>query len=156
MDTSEFLDVTAPSDLIWALEPIAPPPGFGACADYHPERFDSRRRQQAAFDGEAYDEGDYATARALCQCCPILEMCGQYADMSRDHYSFLAGITAQERAAKWVKHTEILKRRVQVERLIDLAAPTSVVAELVGRDPSLIRGDLRIIRHRIDSVNSMG
>ncbi|MEV6363201.1 WhiB family transcriptional regulator [Nocardia asteroides] len=152
MDTRQFIDATAPCDLIWALEPIAPPPGAGSCATHHTERFDSRQRQQAAFDGEPHHDSDYAHTRAICQSCPILKMCGQYADTSLDDHGFLAGRTAPERAAKRVKHTEIAKRRIQVQRLTDLAAPTSVVAELMSRDPSLIRGDLRTMRRRTQSL----
>jgi hypothetical protein len=37
------------------------------------------------------------------------------------------------------------RRRLQVAALRELGAPTRVIAELVGRDPSLIRGDLRAI-----------
>jgi hypothetical protein len=37
------------------------------------------------------------------------------------------------------------KRRLQVAALRELGAPTSIIADLVGRDPSLIRGDIRAI-----------
>jgi len=58
---------------------------------------------------------------------------------------FLAGWTAAERSTRRTKKAEIAKRRRQVRELHRLGAPTSVIADLVGRDPSLIRGDLRAL-----------
>ena len=150
MDTNEFVDMTAPETLYVALEPIVPPAGTGACATHDPERFTSHHRQQAAFDGEPVDPAvDYPAARAICLDCPMLAACRRYADDSRDEHTFLAGLTADQRSARHLKKTEMAKRRRQVSALRALGAPTSVIADLVSRDPSLIRGDIRALeRHR--------
>lgn len=146
MFTNDFIDMTAADALFMAIEPITPPPGMGACATHDPLRFDTSRRQQAAFDGEPVEEeADYLSARAICADCPLLDACRRYAADSRDPYSFLAGLTAKQRSTEWNKQTEIAKRRLQVKALRALGAPTPVIAELVDRDPSLIRSDLRAI-----------
>ena len=148
MDTHEFCMTVAPEILYLALEPVTPPDGAdGACATHNPALFETPRRQQLAFDGEALDPGrDYPAARAMCMACPLLEACREYADDSREEHTFLAGMTPVERSSRHTKKTEITKRRRQVQELHRLEAPTSVIAELVGRDPSLIRGDLRALQ----------
>ncbi len=146
MDTSEFIEVTAPEALYLALEPVRPPGGPAACATHDRERFRSPRRQQAAFDGDPVDQiADYSAARAICLGCPILAACRRYAEQSCDEYTFLGGLSPEQRRAGRNKKTEIAKRRLQVSALRDLGAPTQVIAELVGRDPSLVRGDLRAL-----------
>ena len=150
MDIHEFCTTTAPEVLYLALEPVTPPVGVGACATHDPALFETRRRQQLAFDGEALDpERDYTAARTMCVACPLLSACRKYADDSRDEHTFLAGMTPTERSSRRTKKTEITKRRRQVQELHRLGASTSVIAELVGRDPSLIRGDLRAIQQQI-------
>ncbi len=147
MDTHEFCTRTAPQILYLALEPITPPDGTGACATHDPALFETRQRQQLAFDGEALDpERDYPAARAMCMACPLLEACRRYADDSHEDHTFLAGMTSAERFARRTKKSEIIKRRRQVQELQRLGASTSVIAELVERDPSLVRGDLRALR----------
>ena len=150
MDTHEFCKTTAPEILYLALEPVTPPVGTGACATHEPTLFETRQRQQRAFDGEALDpEQDYPAARAMCMACPLLDACRKYADDSREEYTFLAGMTPAERSSRRTKKTEITKRRRQVQELYRLGASTSVIAELVERDPSLIRGDLRALEQKI-------
>lgn len=150
MDTHEFCTTTAPEILYLALEPITPPAGVGACATYDPALFETRRRQQLAFDGEALDpERDYPAARAMCMACPRLNACRKYADDSREEHTFLAGMTPAERFSRRTKKTEITKRRRQVQELHRLGASTSIIAGLVERDPSLIRGDLRALQQQI-------
>lgn len=55
-------------------------------------------------------------------------------------------MTASERRRLFSKRTEVAKRRRQVEALHRIGAPTQVIAELLGRDPSLIRRDLKALR----------
>ena len=149
MDTNEFIDATSPEILYGALEPITPPAGTAACATHHPERFVSPQRQQAAFDGDPVDPAvDYRAARVICLDCPLLAACRRYADDSREEHTFIAGLSADQRAAHRRKKTEMTKRRLQASALRALGAPTLVIAELVGRDPSLIRGDLRAVEQR--------
>jgi len=146
VDTSEFIDVTAPEALYLALEPVRPPSGPAACATHDPGRFPSPKRQQAAFDGDPVDQiADYRAARAICLGCPILAACRRYAEESCEEYTFLGGLSPEQRRASRSKKNEIAKRRLQVIALRDLGAPTQVIAELVGRDPSLVRGDLRAV-----------
>ncbi len=146
MNTNEFIDATAPEVLYRALEPVTPPAGTAACATHAPEHFVSPQRQQAAFDGDPVDPAvDYQAARMICFGCPLLAACRRYADASGDERTFLAGLSADQRSARHRKKTEMAKRRLQVAALRELGAPTGVIAELVGRDPSLIRGDLRAI-----------
>jgi hypothetical protein len=154
MNTNDFVDATAADDLYVALEPFAPPRGTtGACAEHVPARFDSLRRQQLTFDGDPVDaEADYPAARAICLECPMLDACRRYANNSRDRYTFLAGLTGEQRAAQRTKRSEIVKRRLQAMRLDELGAPTAVIAELVGRDQSLIRHDLRAVRRQVRSA----
>lgn len=154
MNTDDFVDTTAADDLYMALEPFAPPNDTtGACAEHDSARFDSPRRQQLAFDGDPVDpEIDYPAARAICLDCPILEACRRYANDSRDWYTFLAGLTAEQRATQRTKRAEIAKRRLQVKKLDRLGAPTAIIAELVGRDQSLVRNDLRAIRSHAPSA----
>jgi hypothetical protein len=151
VDTHEFCTTVAPEILYLALEPVTPPDGAGgACATHDPALFETPRRQQLAFDGEALDAGrDYLAARAMCTACPLLEACREYADDSREEHTFLAGMTPAERSSRRTKKTEITKRRRQVQELRRLGAPTAVIAGLVGRDPSLIRGDLRALLQQI-------
>jgi len=66
---------------------------------------------------------------------PILNACRKYANDSRDEHTFLAGSTPAERFSRRTKKTEITKRRRQVQGLHRLGASTSVIAELVERDP---------------------
>jgi hypothetical protein len=148
VDTHEFCTTVAPEVLYLALEPVTPPDGGGAaCATHDPALFETPRRQQLAFDGEALDPGHgYPAARTMCMACPLLEACRQYTDDSREEHTFLAGETPVERSSRRSKKSEIAKRRRQVQALHRLEAPTSVIAELVGRDPSLIRGDLRALQ----------
>jgi hypothetical protein len=149
VNTNDFIDATAPEVLHQALEPITPPTGSAACATYTPERFNSPQRQQAAFDGNPLDPAaDYRAARMICLGCPLLAACRRYADDSGDEHTFLAGLSVDQRAARRRKMTEMTKRRLQVAALRELGAPTRVIAEFVGRDPSLIRGDLRAIEQR--------
>lgn len=146
MDTHQFCTTTASEILYLALEPVTPPNGAAACATHDPELFDTPRRQQLAFDGEALAPGlEYPAARAMCADCPLLDACRRYADDSREEHTFLAGMTAAERSTRRTKKAEIAKRRRQVRELHRLGAPTSVIADLVERDPSLIRGDLRAL-----------
>jgi hypothetical protein len=141
-----FIDATPPDILYQALEPVPPPAGDAACAVYAPERFVSPERQQAAFDGEPVNPTvDYRAARMICLRCNILAACHKYAEDSGDEDSFLAGLSADQRATGRRKKTEMTRRRLQVAALREIGAPTGVIAELVGRDPSLIRGDLRAI-----------
>jgi hypothetical protein len=149
LDAKEFIDATPPDILYQALEPVTPPAGDAACAVYAPERFVSPQRQQAAFDGDPVDPTvDYPAARMICLGCSLLAACCRYADDSGDEDTFLAGLSAAQRAARRRKKPEVTKRWLQVAALRELGASTSVIAELVGRDPSLIRGDLRAIeRH---------
>ena len=81
--------------------------------------------------------------------CPILDACRKYAEDSREEHTFLAGMTPAERSSRRTKKTEIAKRRRQVQRLQRLGASTSVIAKLVERDPSLIRGELRALQQQI-------
>jgi hypothetical protein len=112
-------------------------------------QFATQRRQQLAFDGEALDpERDYPAARAMCMACPMLDACRKYADDSRDEHTFLAGMTPAERSRRRTKKSEITKRRWQVQNFTGLGASASVIAELVERDPSLIRGDLRALQRQ--------
>ena len=150
MDTPEFCMMMAPEILYLALEPVPPPDGTGgACATHDPALFETRRRQQLAFDGEALDpERDYPAARAMCEACPLLKACREYADDSREEHTFLAGMTPAERFSRRTKKTEIIKRRRQVQALHRLGASTSVIAGFVKRDPSLIRGDLRAFQQQ--------
>lgn len=153
MDTHEFSTTTAPEIYYLALEPIIPPDGTGACATYDPALFETQRRQQLTFDGEALDPKlDYPAARAMCTTCPLLDACRKYADDSREEHTFLAGMTAAERSTRRTKKTEIAKRRRQVQELDRLGASTAVIAELIERDPSLIRGDLRALQQQIRSA----
>lgn len=146
MDTDTFIDTTAPENLYVALEPITPPAGTAACAAYDRGRFASPQRQQAAFDGKPVDPAaDYQAARAICLGCPLLAACRRYAEDSLDEVTFLAGLSPGQRRAHRCKKNEVAKRRLQVDALRALGAPTSVIAELVGRDPSLVRGDLRAL-----------
>jgi Transcription factor WhiB len=148
VDTDKFIDSTAPDDLHLALEPITPPTGQAACATHDPRRFASPQRQQAAFDGEPIDPiGDYRAARTMCLSCPLLAACRRYAEDSRED-TFLAGLSPHQRRARRRKKAEMAKRRLQVEALRALGAPTPVIADLVGRDPSLIRGDLRALKQQ--------
>jgi transcription factor WhiB len=149
MRTDQFIDAMDPEILYTALDSISPPAGRSACATHDPHRFTTPRRQQATFDGEPVDPArDIASARALCARCPILAACNKYAEMSGDEITFLAGQTAVQRQAHRSKTTEIARRRLRVRALLALGAPTPVIAELLGRDPSLIRGDIRTIRPR--------
>jgi hypothetical protein len=146
MGTNEFIDTTAPEILYVALEPITPPAGIAACATHDPTRFVSPQRQQVAFDGNPVDPAvDYPAARAICLSCPLLAACRRYADASREEYTFLAGLSADQRSTRRRKNTEMAKRRLQVVALRALGAPTLVIAEITGRDPSLIRGDVRAV-----------
>lgn len=146
MDTSEFINITEPEVLYLALEPVRPPRGAASCAVHDAERFASPKRQQAAFDGEPVDRiADYRAARAMCIGCPILAACRRYAEESCEEYTFLGGLSPEQRRDRPSKKNEIAKRRMQVSALRDLGAPTNVIAELVGRDPSLVRGDLRAV-----------
>ncbi|MFC1417305.1 WhiB family transcriptional regulator [Streptacidiphilus cavernicola] len=146
MGTDAFIDMIAPEVLYAAIEPIAPPVGTGSCTEHDPVRFASPGRQQKAFDGEAEDpEKDYPAARALCLGCPLLEDCRDYADRSGEGHTFLAGQTAEQRLASRSKRSEIAKRRLQVQNLHRLGAGTRVVADIVQRDPSLVRSDLRAL-----------
>jgi len=141
---------TAPDKLYLALEPITPPGGIGACATHDPVLFETLRRQQLAFDGEALDpERDHPAARTMGMACSVLDACRKYADDSREEHTFLAGMTAAERFSQRTKKTEIAKRRRQVLKLHRLGAPTSVIADLTERDPSLIRGNLRALHRQI-------
>ena len=83
--------------------------------------------------------------RAICHGCPILAACRRYAKESCEGYAFLDGLSPAQRQAGRSKRAEIAKRSRQVRALRALGAPTHVIAELVGRDPSLVRGDLRAI-----------
>jgi hypothetical protein len=146
MDTQTFVDTTAPEILYQALEPITPPAGIAACATYDSRRFASPHRQQAAFDGDPVDPAvDYQVARAICLGCALLTFCRRYAQDSREEDTFLAGLSPEQRRARRHKKTERAKRRLQISALRGLGAQTSVIAELVGRDPSLVRGDLRAL-----------
>jgi hypothetical protein len=146
VDTNEFIDVTAPEVLYAALEPITPPAGTAACATHDPRQFASSQRQQAAFDGDPVDPVvDYPAARAICLGCPLLAACRWYADASREEDTFLAGLSADQRSTQQRKKTEMAKRRLQVAALRAIGAPTPVIAEITGRDPSLIRADIRDI-----------
>jgi hypothetical protein len=149
VDARNFINRVAAGDLHLALEPMPPPAGPGACATHDPRRFASPERQQAAFDGEPTDpKRDYLAARLICLDCPILAACGHYAEGSREEHTFLAGLTPDQRRTRRRKHVEIAKRRLQVDALRALGAPTLVIADLVGRDPSLVRADLRALnRH---------
>ncbi len=149
MYTDQFVDVLDPEILHAALEPFAPPAGRGACAAHDPSQFDTPQRQQAAFDGDPVDPvRDVAAARALCAGCPALAACRGYAEMSGDDVTFLAGQTADQRVEHRSKSMEITRRRRQVRALHAFNAPTPIIADLLGRDPSLIRGDLRALRQR--------
>ena len=153
MEAKTFIDTTPPDDLYIALEPISPPTGAGACARHNPVLFDSPQRQQAAFDGEPMDPAtDYQAAHAMCLRCPLLPACQRYADASREGVTFLAGMTAAERCARHTKKTEIAKRRQQVDALRALGAPTGVIAEILRRDSSLIRGDVRALDQALGAV----
>lgn len=147
MHTNQFIDAINPEILFAALEPITPPTGQGACATHDPDRFTTPQRQQAAFDGEPMDPvHDVAAARSVCVNCPVLAACRKYASMSGDDVTFLAGQTADQRQAQRSKSIEIARRRLRVRALHAIDAPTPVIAALIGRDPSLIRGDLRVLR----------
>jgi len=147
VDTHNFINGVAADDLHLALEPITPPVGLAACATHDPRRFASPQQQQAAFDGDPINPvEDYKAARAICLECPLLAACRRYAEDSREEHTFLAGSSPDQRRARRRKHTEIAKRRLQVDGLRALGAPTQVIADLVGRDPSLIRSDLRALK----------
>jgi Transcription factor WhiB len=149
VDTHNFINAVAADDLHLALEPITPPPGPGACATHDPRRFASPQRQQAAFDGDPINPvEDYKAARAICLECPLLAACRRYAEASREEDTFLAGSSPDQRRARRRKQAEIAKRRLRVDALRALGAPTSVIADLVGRDASLVRGDLRALKRQ--------
>jgi len=155
VDTDTFIDTTAPEILYVALEPITPPAGTAA---YDRGRFASPQRQQAAFDGDPVDPAaDYQAARAICLGCPLLAACRRYADEdSLDEDTFLAGLSPGQRQARRRKKSEVAKRRLQVDALRALGAPTSVIAGLVGRDPSLVRGDLRALGQQARARHDRG
>lgn len=158
MNTNEFIDTTAPDDLYRALEPIAPPAGQVACRAHNPRLFASPGRQQAAFDGEPVDPvQDYRAARMVCLGCPVLSACTRYAEASGEANAFLAGMSSdQRRAAPGRKKAEIAGRRQRVAELRRLGASTAIIADLVGRDPSLIRADLRVLEQTRSAVRSRG
>jgi|SRR6266702_1952643 len=81
-------------------------------------------------------------------CHGLLAACRRYADASCEEYTFLAGLSADQRSTSRSKKTEIANRRRRVGALRVLGAPTLVIAEIVGRDPSLIRGDIRTLEQR--------
>lgn len=146
INANEFMDNTRP-DILWsAFEPFMPPAGDAACGEYHSTLFDSPERQWAVFNDDPVNpKVDYPAALALCSSCPILTECRQYALDSREEDTFLAGMTASDRRRLFTKRTEVAKRRRQVEVLHRIGAPTPVIAELLGRDPSLVRRDLRAL-----------
>ena len=153
LDPYSFIDAVAADDLHLTLEPVTPPVGPAACATHDSRRFASRLRQQAAFDGEPINPvEDYKAARAICLECPLLAACRRYAEDSREEHTFLAGSSPEQRRARRRKQAEIDKRRLQVDALRALGASTQVIADLVGRDPSLIRGDLRALKQARPAV----
>ena len=77
---------------------------------------------------------------------PLLAACRRYAEGSREEHTFLAGSSPDKRRTRRRKQAEIDKRRLQADALRALGAPTQVIADLVGRDPSLIRSDLRALK----------
>lgn len=157
MDPYDFIDAVAADDLHLALEPVTPPVGPAACATHDPRRFASPQRQQAAFDAEPIDPvQDYKAARAICLECPLLAACRRYAEGSREEDTFLGGSSPEQRRARRRKRAEIDKRRLQVDALRALGAPTQVIADLVGRDPSLIRSDLRALEQARPAVRRDG
>lgn len=147
INANEFVDNTRP-DILWsALEPFMPPAGNAACGEYHGTLFDSPDWQWAVFNDDPVDpKVDYPVARALCSGCAILRACREYALDSREEDTFLAGMTVSERRRLFTKRTEVAKRRRQVEALHRIGASTQVIAELLGRDPSLIRRDLKALK----------
>ncbi|MDT0317973.1 WhiB family transcriptional regulator [Streptomyces millisiae] len=147
-DEIEYL--LSPDALFWAMEPFGPPLGEAACHVWDATRFPSQAEQQAAFDGEPVKpERDIPQARAMCRECPLLQSCRRYALDSRDEHVFLAGETAEERRRRWRKSGEVAKRRRQVAELCALKVPTVIIAQLLGRDESSIRNDLRILGGRL-------
>ncbi|WP_326773024.1 WhiB family transcriptional regulator [Streptomyces sp. NBC_01445] len=145
----EIEDVLPPDALFWAMEPFGPPMGEASCSTWDPKRFPSQQEQQAAFDGEStMPERDLPQARAMCRTCLLLESCRRYALDSRDEHVFLAGETAEERRKKWRKSGEITKRRRRVDALYALRVPTVTMAQLLQRDESSIRSDLRELEKR--------
>lgn len=149
MHADQFIDAICPEILYAALEPIALPSGQSACATHDSHRFATPQRQQATFDGDPVDPvSDVAAARALCATCPMLTACGKYAETGGDDVTFLAGQTADQRRVQRSKSTEVARRRRQVRALHEIGAPTPVIADLLNRDPSLIRSDLRALRQQ--------
>ncbi|MCS0638697.1 WhiB family transcriptional regulator [Streptomyces sp. LP05-1] len=145
----EIEDELPPDALFWAMEPFGPPMGEAACSTWDRTRFPTPQEQQATFDGEpTVPERDFPKARAVCLACPLLEICRDYAQDSRDEHVFLAGETAEERRKNWRKSGEIAKRHRQVTALYTLDVPTATIARLLQRDESSIRGDLREVRKR--------
>ncbi|MFF9920377.1 WhiB family transcriptional regulator [Streptomyces globisporus] len=143
----EIEDVLPPDVLYQAMEPFSPPSGDGPCVTWDPNRFPTKREQQAAFDEESAEpDRDIPQARAMCRTCPLLESCRRYAQKSRDEHMFLAGETVEERRKTWRKSGEIDKRRRRVAELHALNLPTVAIARKLGRDESSIRGDLREIQ----------
>ncbi|MFJ3499781.1 WhiB family transcriptional regulator [Streptomyces sp. NPDC090135] len=149
----EIEDVLPPDALFWAMEPYGPPLGGAACSTWDESRFPSPERQQAAFDGEpVVPEWDIPEARAMCRKCLLLEGCRRYAMDSRDEHVFLAGESAEQRRKSWRKAGEIVKRRRQVAELYALNVGTAVIAQLLGRDESSIRSDLRELGKRREEL----
>ncbi|WP_344665985.1 WhiB family transcriptional regulator [Catenulispora yoronensis] len=145
-------DPSAEDDLHWQrvlteiVVALTPPLRDRACEVFAPDLFLSRRRQQAAFDGEAEIPADYLAARRVCVRCPASAACEQYARVSGDRQTFLAGMTASQRRGTWGKSWEITARRTLVSELARRGATTSTIAWLLERDVSLIRRDLRMMR----------
>jgi hypothetical protein len=157
VDTHNFINAVAADALHLALEPITPPIGPAACATHDPRRFASPQRQQAAFDGNPINPvDDYKAARAICRECPLLAACRRYAEGSGEEHTFLGGSSPDQRRARRRKQAEIARRRRQVDALRALGAPTRVIADLVGRDPSLIRSDLRALKQARPTMRGDG
>ena len=129
-----------------ALNPVPLPLGDASCATPESPLTPALRD---VFDGASSDVSAVAAARELCRQCPMLIACKRYADSAGDQTTFLAGATADERAAAQTKQLKLALRRKQTESLKRLGLSTTDIANLLGVHVTVIRADLRFVGEAI-------
>ncbi|OXM50612.1 hypothetical protein CFP71_27060 [Amycolatopsis thailandensis] len=123
------------------LTAIAVAPRGGVCSS-EVTGFSDRQVQQAVFDGENDDPGLLANARATCAACPALAACRQFAEVSLDDTTFLAGTTAEERSRAARRAPRTRHRRAVVERMRKAGVTIPDITFYTGYPTRSVEADL--------------
>lgn len=114
-------------------------PADGACTTMSPLE---ARFLGSVWVGDSDKPALIERARKICQRCPALEACHQYATDNLVEYGVLAGMSGAERSASWTRQDRITWRRRKTRFLYEADATVAEIAEVLDTPRRTIEADI--------------